>query len=91
MKAEYINPFIESTLNVFSTMVHLEPVRENVYLKDDNKTTYDISGVIGLAGDVAGAVVISLPESLAIKIVSSFLGEEKNLLIMMLLMALVKY
>jgi chemotaxis protein CheX len=78
MKAEYINPFIEATFNVFNTMIHLEPVRENLYLKDDNKTTYDISGVIGIAGDIAGAVVISLHEELAVKIVSNFLGEEKK-------------
>lgn len=80
MKAEYINPFIESTYTVFTTMINLEPVKENLYLKDDNKTTYDISGIIGIAGDLAGSVVISLPEELALRIVSNFLGEEKKVL-----------
>jgi chemotaxis protein CheX len=80
MKAEYINPFIESAFTVFTTMINLEPVKENLYLKDDNKTTYDISGIIGIAGDLAGSVVVSLPEDLALKIVSNFLGEEKKAL-----------
>lgn len=80
MKAEYINPFIESAFVVFATMIKLEPVKENLYLKDDNKTTYDISGIIGIVGDLAGSVVISLPEDLALKIVSNFLGEEKSVL-----------
>jgi len=33
MKAEYINPFIESTLSVFKTMVGIEPKKDNLYIK----------------------------------------------------------
>ncbi|MDY6820419.1 MAG: chemotaxis protein CheX [Deferribacterota bacterium] len=80
MKAEYINPFIEATFSVFSTMVNMKPKKDEVYLKEDRRTTYDVSGVIGLAGDIKGSVIISLPENLALKIVSNFLGEEKKTL-----------
>ncbi|MEF3255721.1 MAG: chemotaxis protein CheX [Deferribacterales bacterium] len=78
MKAEYINPFIESTLSVFKTMVGIEPKKDNVYIKKEEEPSFDISGVIGLAGQAVGSVVISLPEDLALSIVSKFLGEEKT-------------
>ncbi|MBZ4643248.1 MAG: chemotaxis protein CheX [Deferribacteres bacterium] len=78
MKAEYINPFIESTLSVFNTMIGIEPKKGELYIKKDDEPSFDISGVIGLAGQAVGSVVISLPENLALKIVSKFLGEEKK-------------
>lgn len=78
MKAEYINPFIESTLSVFNTMIGIEPKKGELYLKKDDEPSFDISGVIGLAGQAVGSVVISLPESLALSVVSKFLGEEKS-------------
>lgn len=78
MKAEYINPFIESTLSVFKTMVGLEPVKGNLYIKKDDESSFDISGVIGLAGQAVGSVVISLPEKLSLEVVSKFLGEPKS-------------
>ena len=37
---------------------------------------YDISGIIGLAGDVRGSVVISFPKLVALKVVSDFLHQE---------------
>lgn len=78
MKAEYINPFVESTLSVFKTMIGVEPKKGELYLKKDDEPSFDISGVIGLAGQAVGSVVISLPESLALSVVSKFLGEEKS-------------
>lgn len=78
MKAEYINPFIESTLSVFKTMIGIEPKKNNIYIKQGDEPSFDISGVIGLAGQASGSVVISLPEDLALEVVSKFLGEEKK-------------
>ncbi len=78
MKAEYINLFIESTLSVFKTMIGIEPKKNNIYIKQGDEPSFDISGVIGLAGQATGSVVISLPEDLALEVVSKFLGEEKK-------------
>jgi len=79
MKAEYINPFISSTSNVFKTMVGIEPIKGDVYVKKANeRMAYDVSGVIGLAGQASGSIVISLPTKLALKIVEGFLGEKKT-------------
>lgn len=78
MKAEFINPFIESTLVVFKTMLRLDPEKEGIYLKEGDKPTYDVSGVIGLAGDIVGSVVISFPEELVLLMVENFIGEAKE-------------
>ncbi|ADR18220.1 chemotaxis protein CheX [Calditerrivibrio nitroreducens] len=78
MKAEYINPFIESTLSVFKTMIGIEPKKNNIYIKQGDEPSFDISGVIGLAGQATGSVVISMPEDLALEVVSKFLGENKS-------------
>ncbi|BAI79623.1 conserved hypothetical protein [Deferribacter desulfuricans SSM1] len=77
MKAEHINPFIESTLSVFETMLGIKPKKKSVGLKKGDEPSYDISGVIGLTGQAVGSVVVSFPESLALKVVSKFIGEEK--------------
>jgi len=78
MKAEYVNPFITATSEVFKTMVGIEPERGSLYIKSDEKLPYDISGVIGLAGQASGFVVISMTERLAFKILENFLGEKKT-------------
>jgi chemotaxis protein CheX len=78
MKAEYVNPFIESTLAVFNTMVGIEPIKDNLYIKKGDESSYDVSGVIGIAGQASGSVVISMPKELTLEIVSKFIGEEKK-------------
>jgi chemotaxis protein CheX len=78
MKAETINPFITATINVFQTMAGIEPTKGEIYIKQDDKMTYDISGVIGIAGKMQGFIVISFPEPLVLELVSGFLGEKKT-------------
>lgn len=76
MKSEHINPFLEATINVISTMAMLQPKAGKPYLKKDTKAIGDISGVIGLTGDKRGAIVLSFSSGAACKIVGSMLGEE---------------
>ena len=52
MKAEMINPFITATLNVLSTMAGIEAKKGEVYIKQDDKISYVISLVIGVAGKI---------------------------------------
>ncbi|PLX69209.1 MAG: chemotaxis protein CheX [Denitrovibrio sp.] len=78
MKAEYVNPFITSTSEVFKTMVGINPERGELYLKSSDKLPYDISGIIGLAGQASGFVVISMSEKLAYNVLENFLGEVKT-------------
>jgi chemotaxis protein CheX len=80
MKAEHINPFIISTSEVFKTMIGVEPRKEEVYVREEMNFVNDVSGVIGLAGDTNGFVIISMPEQLALLIYQKFAGEEKKTL-----------
>jgi chemotaxis protein CheX len=78
MKAEIINPFITATINVFQTMTGFEPKKGEIYIKQDDKMTFDISGIIGIAGKMQGYIVLSFPEQLVLELVSGFLGEKKT-------------
>lgn len=76
VNVEFINPFIDATRNVFSTMCGLEVARKKLFLKDDYKMLGDVSGVMGLSGTACGSVVVSLPKDLACSVVTKMLGED---------------
>lgn len=75
MKSEYINPFLEATINVISTMAMKNPKAGKPFLKKDKKAIGDISGIIGLTGAKSGAIVLSFSTGAACEIISSMLGE----------------
>ena len=54
MEARFINPFLEGTVHVLKTMAFIEPEPGKPYLKRDNNAIGDISGIIGLTGQVRG-------------------------------------
>jgi len=71
-----INPFLQAALNVISMMAMLNPEPGKPFLKKDRKAIGDISGVIGLTGEMKGVVVVSFSTGAACKIVGAMLGEE---------------
>ena len=75
MDVRYINPFIEAVRSVFSTMVHIDVAlgkpRVAVSLP-----RHDVSGIIGMSGDVVGSIVLSLPAPTAKAIVGKFAGSD---------------
>lgn len=76
MDVRFINPFISAIRNVFGTMVQTEVTIAKPLLRPDEYRSADVSGVIGLSGDVTGAVVLSFPDKVACRIASSFAGTE---------------
>lgn len=74
MDAQYIRPFIASIQNVFTTMMQLPVTVQPPKIKDNPSMTYDVSGIIGLSGDVVGSVVLSFPKDTAERIVSLLTG-----------------
>jgi len=76
MKAEIINPFIVATIDVLETMANIKPERGAPRLKGKEDTSYDVSGIVGLTGQVQGCIVLSFRESAAIYVVTSFLGDK---------------
>ncbi len=77
MKVEFINPFIESILNVLSTMAMLEAKPDKPKLKADSTATGDVTGLIGLAGEKAkGTLAITFSKALILEITKRMIGEE---------------
>ena len=76
MDAGYITPFVASIQNVFSTMLQLPVEIGEPRLKSDPDPEFDVSGIIGMTGDVSGSVVLSFPRESAERIVSLFTGME---------------
>lgn len=74
-----IEPFIEATVGVFKNMFSEMPEYLNPYLLDRNgNDEWDISGIIGIAGDSRGVVVVSLSLELARALTSRLLGTDSK-------------
>lgn len=76
MKVEWINPFLAATLDTFQRMLKLKVIPGKPHLYTDENNTKEISGVIGLSGTLRGAVVIGMPESVALAAVKQLIGTE---------------
>lgn len=76
MKAEWINPFIDSTTSVFETMLGCEVERTGLSLNHNFVPEYDVTGIIGLSGRASGDVVISFEKSLALSAAEALIGEK---------------
>lgn len=69
-KAEYINPFIESVYDLFSTMLDCEVHREDLTLRLNLEPSLDIVAFISLSGYVQGTIALAFPIKTALSIVS---------------------
>lgn len=78
MDASYITPFMTSIQNVFSTMFQLPVEVGEPKIKQDNKATHDVSGIIGVSGEMVGTIVLSMPKDAAVSIVNLFTGIEMD-------------
>lgn len=76
MDANLINPFLESTLHVLKTIAGIDAEKGKPYLKKDNVARGDVSGVIGLAGDLNGIISVTFTEKCILYIVTGMFGEE---------------
>lgn len=74
MDPAFITPFIASIQNVFSTMMQLRVDIGTPAIKKDPAPTYDVSGIIGMSGDVTGSVTLSFPMATAKNVVALFAG-----------------
>jgi chemotaxis protein CheX len=75
MDVRYINPFIDAVRSVFSTMVHVDVTIGKPRISDV-LPRYDISGIIGMSGDVIGSVVLSFPAPVAKLVIGKFAGSD---------------
>jgi chemotaxis protein CheX len=76
MDASYITPFVKSIQNVFSTMLQLPVSVNDPQIKQGNTPSHDVSGIIGMSGDVVGTIILSFKADAAESIVALFCGEK---------------
>jgi len=70
IKAEYINPFIESVKNLFETILNCSVAREDIALTTKIPPTLDLVALIGLSGCIRGNVAMAFPVKTALAMVS---------------------
>ena len=69
LKAEYINPFLESANRLFKSTFDLKPQAGDLFLvKNQIKHRWEISGVMILTGSAIGIVAIRLTRYLSVKL-----------------------
>jgi chemotaxis protein CheX len=76
MDVRYINPFIDAVRAVFATMIHIDVTLGKPHVTEISPK-HDVSGIIGMSGDVVGSIVVSFPASVAKVIVGKFAGCER--------------
>jgi len=75
MDVKFINPFLLGTVEVLKKMAFVEPRPGKVYIKNTSLAHGDVSGIIGITGDMIGSLAISFGESCICHLVGSMLGE----------------
>ncbi|WP_299790895.1 chemotaxis protein CheX [uncultured Shewanella sp.] len=76
MNVNFINPFLESLLNVVSTMANMKLTPGKPKIKTDNLAKGDVSGLIGMVGpQTKGSLSITFEQGLILEIMQNMLGE----------------
>jgi chemotaxis protein CheX len=74
---KYIKPFVEVCKTVFTEFVHCEAAEgAPFFIGKGTAQEWDISGIIGLAGEARGAVAVSMKKELAFKLTEQLTGQE---------------
>ncbi len=76
MKAENINPFIESVSETFENMLECSVEAGGPIPNEEAEGTPDIIGVIGLSGTAQGIVALKLPVKTALTVIGKMIGVE---------------
>ncbi len=75
MDTKYIEPFVEATINIFKEFYKEEPKMKSPFLFDKSEDLgWDLSAVIGIAGETKGVITISFPKDLIIKLTEKLVG-----------------
>lgn len=71
---EYAQHIIESTQEIFSSMIMLEATPGQPFKRDKSVLTDSISGILGMTGSIKGMLAIHLPNETALAVTTAFLG-----------------
>ncbi len=78
MDVQLVNPFINATMNVLTTMAFVKPSAGKPYLKKDNIAKGDVTGVIGITGVANGTISVTFDQGSILQVVTNMFGEEIN-------------
>jgi len=76
MDVKLINPFVDATISVLETMASIKAMSGEPYLKKAMLAKGEVTGVIGLTGEVSGTLSVSFTETSILSVVSNMFGEE---------------
>lgn len=76
MRVEYINPFVESAVNVLKEVLNTDIKRGELYLKSTTMPVLGVAALVGLAGDVEGRVMFDMSKQTALAVASTMNGEQ---------------
>jgi chemotaxis protein CheX len=76
MDVKFINAFVNSIAHVFKTMLAADVTVGKPALKNTDLVSAEVSGIIGLSGEVQGSVVLSFGSAVACRVASKFAGTD---------------
>ena len=80
MDVQYVNPFIESVQELFSTMLGCEAERGEIGLVKGKSNPRDVIALIGLSGPASGMLTVSFPIETALAVACRILGMEMKVI-----------
>lgn len=72
--ADFVNPVLRATREVFETMLGCTPKRVGLKIKDHVTSENSVSGLIGITGLTIGTISVRLPEDMAIEVLDRMTG-----------------
>jgi len=78
MDSKLLQAVRDTTLDIFQTMVSMDPQSDEPIPGDKSPLNGGISGIVGIAGKIKGTISVHFDKNLAIKVASNILEEEIN-------------
>jgi len=76
MRVEYINPFVDSAIQILSSTVSKDIARGQISLRSSITPMLGVVIIVGLAGQVSGRIIIDMDRDTALKIASAMNNEK---------------
>lgn len=68
LRAEYVNPFLQSVYTLFGTMLSAKATRGAPKISDGKRRPKEVMTLIGLSGKVSGTIALSFPIPTALSV-----------------------
>jgi len=72
----YINPFLSGTVEVLSTMAHVQLIPGKPFIKSGQTAMGDVTGLVGLTGEVRGSLSVTFVFRVIQATMKGMLGDE---------------